>query len=189
MYANASILDTPAVAALQVYGTRPSAIPVRGWRAWVMLLLASWMATDAHAGYNVAERPKPEGTYLQRAVAAILVAEAGCDKQRGMIGVAEVIRNRAREKKKSPVAIIKQPGVFSSLIDTDLDAMIRKQSSHPQFASALRIARMLLNEPERLPNTTRNATHFDNVNNSPYWTLTAKATVTIGSHRFYRTSY
>jgi spore germination cell wall hydrolase CwlJ-like protein len=122
-------------------------------------------------------------------VAALLVAEAGCDKQPGMLGVAEVIRNRAREKRKTPLAIIKQPGVFSSLTDTDLSALIRKQESHPQFATALKIARLLVQNPDRLPNTTRNATHFDNIHRAPFWSLTAKTTVTIGNHRFYRAAY
>jgi spore germination cell wall hydrolase CwlJ-like protein len=133
--------------------------------------------------------PRLEAAYNQRAVAAILVAEAGCDKQPGMLGVAEVVRNRARDKRTTPLAIVKQPGVFSSLLETDLAGLIRKHKSDPQFPTALKIARVLLEKPDRLPNTTRNATHFDQTKNSPSWAYTAQATVTIGHHRFYRAPY
>jgi spore germination cell wall hydrolase CwlJ-like protein len=154
----------------------------------VFLILGLLSVGGPKTNAGVAPR-SPAGSYLQRAVAALLVAEAGCDKQPGMLGVAEVIRNRARTKGKTPIAIIKQPGVFSSLNDTDLGSLIHKNQDHPQFTAALRIANVLLQRPESLPNTTRNATHFDNVRNAPYWTHAAKVTVTIGNHRFYRTAY
>ena len=152
-------------------------------------LLLAVLAFAAQAASAFPVRQVQDEPYVVKAVASLLVAEAGCDKQPGMLGVAEVIRNRAREKRKTPLAIIQQPGVFSSLIDTDLTTLIRRQTTHPQFASALRLARLLLQDPNRLPNTTRNATHFDNVNRTPFWSLTAKATVTIGNHRFYRAAY
>ncbi len=147
------------------------------------------LAADATAASASVDRQRLETEYTVKAIASILVAEAGCDKQPGLLAVAEVIRNRAREKHKTPIAIIKQPGAFSSLLDTDLDALISKQRNHPQFPTALKIARSLLRRPASLPDTTHRATHFDHINNAPYWVQFARATATIGSHRFYRTAY
>ena len=127
--------------------------------------------------------------YTERAIAAVLVAEAGIDKQRGMTGVAEVIRNRAREKKKSPIQIVKQKAVFTSLRGKSLDQVIVRASSSPEFGVALRIADLLLHHPDQLPNTTKNATHFDRIDKRPYWAEEAEVTTTIGHHRFYRTRY
>ena len=156
---------------------------------FILYLSISLTVIGAGTALAAPDRSRHEAEYNQKAVAAILVAEAGCDKQSGMVGVAEVVRNRARQKRTAPLAIVKQPGVFSSLNDTDLPSLIRKHRSDPQFPAALRIAKVLLENPDRLPNTTRNATHFDQTKNTPSWAYTAQVTVTIGRHRFYRAPY
>lgn len=156
-------------------------------RRIISLLAFGLLAAKAAAAPQKA-RPA-EAEYAVKAIAAVLVAEAGCDKQPGLLAVAEVIRNRAREKHKTPLAIVKQPGVFSSLLEDSLDSLIAKQSRHPQYPAALKLARKLVKDPASLPNTTRRATHFDHVGNQPFWALTARPTTVIGNHRFYRTAY
>ncbi len=155
-----------------------------------MSLLLSTCAIDTALAHPT-RGPDPPGkpTFEQKAVAALLVAEAGIEKEPGMVAVAEVIRNRAREKNKTPLQIVRQHRIFSSLNGKSLTQLIRKEELHPQFAAALGIAAVLLSHPETLPNTTRNATHFDSVARRPYWAADAKVTTTIGRHRFYRTAY
>jgi spore germination cell wall hydrolase CwlJ-like protein len=133
--------------------------------------------------------PPKRPSYDQKALAAVLVAEAGIENVAGMTAVAEVIRNRAREKEKTPLEVVRQHRIFSSLNGITLAQLIHKQESNPRFSAALAIAETLLVHPESLPNTTNNATHFDNIAKTPYWAAKAKVTSTIGRHRFYRTAY
>ena len=148
-------------------------------------LLLLGLTTEA----TVLAKSNPAIAYNQKALAAVLVAEAGIDKKKGMTSVAEVIRNRAREKKKSPLQVIRQKGAFTSLAGRTLDRVIREAVESPVYPEALEIAWVLLNHPEQLPNNTNNATHFDRIGKKPYWAATAQVTATIGRHRFYRTRY
>lgn len=124
-------------------------------------------------------------TYGQEVVAAVLLAEARGEGEKGMLAVAEVIRTRADEKGVSMLAIIK-PVIFSSLNGTNRDALLKKYRYHPMFDDALKIARTAYNEPHLLTNVTRNATHFAVKTEAPYWARGKRPVATIGNHAFYR---
>ena len=124
-------------------------------------------------------------TYGQEVVAAVLLAEARGEGERGMKAVVEVIRTRADKKGVSMLAVVR-PGAFTSLNGTNRDALLRKFRYHPLFSDALRIARTAYNEPHRLPNLTRDATHFSHRSEVPWWARGKQPVARIGNHVFYR---
>lgn len=124
-------------------------------------------------------------TYGQEVVAAVLLAEARGEGEKGMQAIAEVIRTRADKKGVSMLAVIK-PVIFSSLNGTNRDALLKKYRYHPMFGDALKIARTAYNEPQLLTNVTRNATHFVVKTEAPYWARGKRPVATIGNHAFYR---
>ncbi len=124
-------------------------------------------------------------TYGQEVVAAVLLAEARGEGNKGMKAVAEVIRTRADQKGVSMLAVVK-PGAFTSLKGTNRDALLRRFRFHPLFEEALKIARTAYNEPENLPNVTRKATHFAHKSEIPWWAEGRRPVARIGNHVFYR---
>lgn len=134
------------------------------------------------AGFTL---PASAATYGQKVVAAVLLAEARGEGETGMVAVAEVIRRRADQKGISPLLVVK-PGAFSSLNGKTHDQIVRQFEHHPMFPQALRIARTLYNEPEKLRNITKGATHFTHKAETPYWAVNQTPVVVIGNHAFYR---
>jgi N-acetylmuramoyl-L-alanine amidase len=124
-------------------------------------------------------------TYGQEVVAAVLIAEARGEGEKGMMAVAEVIRRRADLKGVTMLSVI-EPGTFTSLNGTDRDALLEKYHKHPSFKAALRIARRAYNRPESLGNLTRGATHFAHKKMTPWWARGENPVVTIGNHTFYK---
>ena len=124
-------------------------------------------------------------TYGQEVVAAVLLAEARGEGDKGMKAVAEVIRTRADKKGVSMLAVVK-PGASTSLNGINRDILLRRFRYHPMFAEALRIARTAYNEPHRLPNVSRNATHFAHKSEAPWWARGKRPVARIGNHVFYR---
>lgn len=141
----------------------------------ILLLSLAFMA---HASIQAA-------TYGQKVVAAVLLAEARGEGDRGMIAVAEVIRRRADQKGVSPLGVVR-PGAFSSLNGTSQDRLLRRFENHPLFVKAVEIARVMYNEPEHLGNLTQSATHFTHKNEKPYWSIGRSPVAVIGNHAFYR---
>jgi len=129
--------------------------------------------------------PASAATYGQKVVAAVLLAEARGEGETGMVAVAEVIRRRADLKGISPLSVVK-PGAFSSLNGKTHDQIVRQFEHHPMFPQALRIARTLYNEPEKLRNITKGATHFTHKAETPYWAVNQTPVAVIGNHAFYR---
>jgi spore germination cell wall hydrolase CwlJ-like protein len=130
-------------------------------------------------------------SYAHKAVAAVIVGEAGNQGEAGMSAVAEVIRQRTREMKKTPdqVVLAGRNGkhAFSCLNGLGPDALIRKQRREkPQFEYALGLAEKLFSAPETLPNATKQATHFTRKEEKPWWARGHKPVVIIGAHAFYR---
>ncbi|MFT4586563.1 MAG: N-acetylmuramoyl-L-alanine amidase [Candidatus Binatia bacterium] len=124
-------------------------------------------------------------TYGQEVVAAVLLAEARGEGEKGMQAVAEVIRTRADKKGVTMLAVVK-PIDFSSLNGTNRDALLKKYRYHPLFDEALKIARTAYNEPHLLTNVTRNATHFVVKTEAPWWARGKRPVASIGNHAFYR---
>ena len=133
----------------------------------------------------VARAADMKSTYGQRIVAAVLMGEARGEGEIGMTAVAEVIRNRANEASRSPLAIVLKKGEFSCLNETTPEALHRKFQGMKTYAMALRIAKTCYNTPEELPNVTLGATFFHHTQNSPPWLSDVRPMTTIGNHRFY----
>lgn len=124
-------------------------------------------------------------TYGQQVVAAVLLAEARGEGTQGMVAVAEVMRRRADAEGLTMLAVAR-PGAFSSLNGTTHDKLLKKFQGHPLFTEALKIARIAYNEPKRLHNLTRGATHFTHKAETPYWAEGHTPVAVIGNHAFYR---
>lgn len=118
------------------------------------------------------------------------MGEAWGEGIRGMTAVAEVVRQRAREKNCSALEVIsaERRGVhaFSCLNGTSLPQLIQKFSREPDFYRALRIAETTCRNPSALPGLTKEANHYTRVNEQPYWARGRTPVVIIGRHAFYR---
>ena len=125
-------------------------------------------------------------TYEEKAVAAVLIGEAGGEGKTGMTAVAEVILCRAREKQWTIREVIGFPLAFSCLNETTVEALIRKNSSHKRYSEALQIARRMLRSPASFQNITRGANHFEIKTRTPGWAKGRKPVAVIGRHAFYR---
>ena len=148
--------------------------------------MRSFISMALFLGLGLSTVPQASAaTYGQEIVAAVLLAEARGEGDKGMKAVAEVIRNRADKKGVSMLSVVK-PGAFTSLNGTDRDALLRRFRYHPMFDDALRIARTAYNEPHRLPNVSRNATHFAHKSEVPWWARGKRPVARIGNHVFYR---
>lgn len=122
-------------------------------------------------------------TYGQQVVAAVIMGEAEGEGELGMLAVAEVIRTRADRRKLSPLAIVKQRKQFSCLNKVSPQQLIRMHWRKKEWKQALRISRLMYNEPEKLPGITKGSTHYANF--VPYWAKGKKPVVKIGKHYFW----
>lgn len=130
--------------------------------------------------------PSLQGTYGQRVVASVLMAEAWSEGRKGMTAVAEVIRKRADKWGISPLAVVKKVRHFSCLNSVSPSMLIEKFHRKPDFKIALEIARTTYNSPQKLPGFARGATHFHDHSVTPYWAAGKKPVAIIGTLFFYR---
>ena len=121
--------------------------------------------------------------YEHRIVASVLRAEAMGEGEKGMIAVAEVIRNRANESGKTPLQVVVKRNEFSSLNKTTPDRLYKKYSKAKPFPVALRIAQTCYTN--KLPGITKGATFYDNKRNHPYWLSEVRLVAVVGNHNFY----
>ncbi len=128
----------------------------------------------------------PRGTYGQQVVAAVLMAEAWGEGEKAMTAVAEVIAQRSKSWKLSPLAVVKRKRHFSCLNSVRPEDLIRKYHRQRDFAKALEISRTLYNEPHKLPGLAREATHFHDDSMTPYWARNEEPVRVIGKLRFYK---
>jgi spore germination cell wall hydrolase CwlJ-like protein len=129
-------------------------------------------------------------TYEERAVSAVLMGEAWSDGQRGMTAVAEVIHQRAVEKRQAPLQVVSacrgRTHAFSCLNGTTLDRLIGKFSIQPGYEKALQLAQIVCQNPERLPGLANFANHFTRASERPYWARGKRPVAIVGRHAFYR---
>ncbi|HTL74616.1 MAG TPA: cell wall hydrolase [bacterium] len=130
-------------------------------------------------------------TYEQQAVAAVLMGEAWSEGVLGMTAVAEVIRQRAVEKSRTPLQIVSAHRgkfhAFSCLNGTTLDLLIAKFSPEPSFRLALEIVqKTCLDSNEESPGLTKAATHYTLATERPYWAEGQHPVAIIGRHAFYK---
>lgn len=131
--------------------------------------------------FAYASRAKPV-TAEQRLVAAVLVAEAGGEKDpRAMAAVLEVIRNRAKRNDQRIGVVVTSHLQFSCLNGVaDLDAFVAEKAGHPKFAEALRLVCS-----RKRTDYTHGARFYHRDNILPEWARGAKPSAWIGRQRFY----
>lgn len=122
----------------------------------------------------------------ETAVVAVLCAEAGNQGERGMTAVAEVIHQRAVDGRKSILTVLTKRKAFSCLNGTSLENLDLKFRRAPEYAAALRIAKIACRHPEKLPGLARGANHFTHKREKPWWAKGRKPVVIIGDHAFFR---
>jgi spore germination cell wall hydrolase CwlJ-like protein len=130
-------------------------------------------------------------TYEQRVVAAVIAGEASNQGRVGMVAVAEVIHQRVDESGWTPFRVVTHGNrrgtyAFSCLNRTTPPALVRKWHSDPSYETALKLAQLLCETPEKLPDTTRSANFFTRVGEKPEWARGRKPVVVIKDHAFYR---
>jgi len=131
-------------------------------------------------------------SYEHRVIAAVIVAEAADQGTTGMRAVGEVIHARSVKLDCRPLAVVTQrnrsSGVwaFSCLNGVGPKHLVIRLQNSPEFATALRIARQVVDQPAHLGNTTRGATFFTKKSETPKWARGKRPTVVIGDHAFYR---
>lgn len=129
--------------------------------------------------------PMAASTFEHKVVAAVLMAEAWSDGKHGMLAVGEVIRERARLRKCTPLAVVTERRAFSCLNRTTPRALVAKFESLADFAWALDTARTVVDHPGRLPGIARGATHFVRHGHPVYWARGRRPVMTTRYHAFY----
>jgi len=114
-------------------------------------------------------------------VAAVLVAEAGVDGQRGLLCVYEVIATRSVERGLSHGDVVRQRKQFSVLNGVTPSELVAKASQNRLWPVALRIASNPVGT-----NYTRGANHFESTAfRTPRWARGRTEVAIIGRHRFF----
>lgn len=119
--------------------------------------------------------------HQKETVAAVLIAEAGGDGERGMEAVLEVICNRAAAYHMSLEAVVRAPRQFSCLNHTKPHELIARARQHKRWAVALAL---VSNPPMR--NITKAADHYCATWATPVWATPETWVATVGKHNFYR---
>lgn len=133
----------------------------------------------------VLSMPMAASTFEHKVVAAVLMAEAWSDGKHGMLAVGEVIRERARLRKRTPLEVVTERRAFSCLNRTTPRALVAKFESLADFAWALDTARTVVDHPGRLPGIARGATHFVRRGHPARWTRGQRPVLTTRHHVFY----
>jgi N-acetylmuramoyl-L-alanine amidase len=129
-------------------------------------------------------------SYEDRAVAAVLMGEAWSEGMRGMTAVAEVIQQRALEKRQTALQVVStrrgRVHAFSCLNGTTLDELVKKFSAEKDFPTALALAGKVREGRSQFAAITQSATHFARAGERPAWARGLKPVAVIGKHAFYR---
>jgi spore germination cell wall hydrolase CwlJ-like protein len=129
-------------------------------------------------------------SYQEKIVAAVLTAEAATEGKKGMLAVAEVVHTRASRKGKTPLQIVTagkgQKRAFSCLNGTTPDKLFKRRSKEPAYPTAVSVARVLCQAPQKLTKMTKNATHYTRKEEKPYWSRGRSPVAIIGAHAFYK---
>ncbi len=117
----------------------------------------------------------------QELAAAVLIAEAGAEGVVGLKCVAEVIKNRMKEKNKTIFQVVTQKNAFSCLNRwrNNLSGFIAKNRKHKHFSSALLIIKTYNG------NITKNANFYHEKTKTPIWSSGFVPTAIVGNHKFF----
>lgn len=130
-------------------------------------------------------------TYEQRVTAAVLMGEAWGEGRVGMLAVGEVISQRVRESGWRPLRVVTHGNkhgkhAFSCLNGTTPEALVKKFHREPAYQTALEVAQLVCEAPDRLSAVTRSSNFFTRVGEKPSWARGRKPVVIIRNHAFYR---
>lgn len=128
-------------------------------------------------------------TYQHKVVAAVILGEAACQGSDGMLAVGEVISQRAKLSGRTPLQVVCKRKAFSCLNGRTPDQLVRKQSQQREFAEALRVARLVVDAPQRLPGIAKGATHFTRADERPSWARGVRPVLVLKDHAFYKLPY
>ena len=132
-------------------------------------------------------------TYQERAVAAVLMGEAWSGGVRSMTAVADVIHQRAVEKRWTPLRVVSEHRgkvhAFSCLNGTTLNHLIEKFRRKHDYRQALRIASLVCENPARLPRLVGAANHYTLATEHPYWAKGKRPVAIVGGQAFYKLKY
>jgi len=150
------------------------------WDADIASWARSWLPEGLGGG---------GGADTRDIVARTLWGEARGEGRDGMHAVANVLQNRAADRRwpNDLADVATQPWQFSAwnANDPNRDKLLSVGPSDPAFAAALDIADRALSG--RLADITGGATHYHATSiAAPYWANGATATTRIGNHVFYR---
>ncbi len=165
-------------------GTGPDHISDVGRSEFLALLVSFWPFFLPDAGLGAA-------TYEQRVVAAVIAGEASNQGRAGMMAVAEVVHQRVVESGWTPLRVVTYGNgsgnhAFSVLNRTTPSALVGKWQKEPVYNTALELAQLLCEAPEKLAATTRSANFFTRLGEKPEWARGRKPVVVIKDHAFYR---
>lgn len=138
-------------------------------------------------------KPKEDLNKDDLIVAATLWGEARGEGVNGMKAVANVIRNRADSKKKTPKEIVLQKKQFSMWNDTTVDNFLNKINKsilkNPSEGTAWENAKEIVKKYVKVkgPDNTNGAQFYHTTSIKPNWDYNKlKYTTTIGNHKFYK---
>ena len=144
----------------------------------------------AGVAINASADPKPPTHITERQLlASVLVMEAGGEidpstghSRKAMQAVWEVIWQRAKNRRLSPVGVVTQRKQFSCLNHITAGRAIATAQRHPHWRHAWGI----VGSPP-VTNITKGADHYHaDWIKDPYWADPNKKTVTLGRHTFYK---
>jgi len=125
-------------------------------------------------------------SYEEKAVAAVLMAEAWNQGSKGMLGVGEVIATRARDNRQTPWGVVTMEGAFSCLRRRSIDQWIRHFQTTKDWPSVVAIAQRVVQKPGSLPGMTKGANHFTRKEEKPYWARGRRPVFILKDHAFYK---
>ena len=115
-------------------------------------------------------------------VAAVLVSEAGIDREPGMIAVMEVVNTRATIRGSSHADVVRRPMQFSCLNGVKESDLIAKAKLHRMWGAA-----MLIASSPGTTHSTRGATHYESIHfKTPKWAKGKPVVAVVGRHKFYK---
>ena len=114
--------------------------------------------------------------------------EARSEPIAGKIAVAEVTLNRV-ESKYYPddiCGVVYQKGKKACAFSWTCDNISDTPHEKKEFASAIRLARMVMLNAGNVRAVGKNVTHYHHKNIKPYWLTDVEEVKRVGSHIFYR---
>ena len=135
------------------------------------------------AAMTVSAEPLPPKEITSRQMCtSVLVLEAGGEGRVGLQAVWEVVWQRAKLRKLTPLGVVTQRKQFSCLNNITPGRAIATAQRHPMCRHAWGIV-----SAPPVTRLTGNADHYHATTiRAPYWADKAKKTVTIGRHTFYK---